>query len=386
MKKEIALTIKPTMSCNMRCKHCFNGNDLKDSSILPVSAVLKFIELACRDYEIVKITFHGGEPSLAGIDYYKTVFSFQKKMEEVYGTKFHNNFTTNGLLLNEEYIDLLVSNRVMVNLSFDGPYNHILRQQTEKVYQKIGLLKYRGARFRVFCTISEPSYRNLTEIYKWFNERGVDFKILPIEKRGYAKENSELVMDRDDFVEELTKTYRYWIKDKNCQITFYTFEEFAVLKSNIQFKPYWFNRKLALNPDGFIYPFGRPNDIHFILGRPEEIESLEQCFHSGQYSRLREILNNYHESVCKGCGSLHICNGVAVCMSYMYVDQMDLLRYSCSQSDHIFSSILKINDEIKHDFMKGDYGDYGESVKKAFSEYLPEANEKGIQIQRDKGK
>ena len=39
MIHEIALTIKPTMKCNMRCKHCFNGNDLNKSDIIKLQDV-----------------------------------------------------------------------------------------------------------------------------------------------------------------------------------------------------------------------------------------------------------------------------------------------------------------------------------------------------------
>ena len=36
MVHEIALTIKPTMKCNMKCRHCFNGDSLNGSEMLPV--------------------------------------------------------------------------------------------------------------------------------------------------------------------------------------------------------------------------------------------------------------------------------------------------------------------------------------------------------------
>ena len=64
------------------------------------------------------------------------------------------------------------------------------------------------------------------------------------------------------------KLYKKWLYDKECNVKFYTFEEFLELEPNSRFKPHWFYRKLALNPDGKIYPFGRPNDVNFCLGDP----------------------------------------------------------------------------------------------------------------------
>ena len=38
--------------------------------IIDIQIVLDLLEKACKDYKVVKVTFHGGEPTLAGIDFY----------------------------------------------------------------------------------------------------------------------------------------------------------------------------------------------------------------------------------------------------------------------------------------------------------------------------
>lgn len=366
MVHEIALTIKPTMNCNMRCRHCFNGDALNESGLLDVEKACWFIESACKEYQDVKITFHGGEPTLAGIDYYKKIYAFQDKMKERYKVEFSNNFTTNAVLLNDELMDLLIHYNALINISFDGPYNDFLRGNSELVYKRICSVKEKGGQVRVFCTISRGSYKHLLEVYKWFNERNIDFKILPIEPRGYAAVDRELLMDTDDFIKVLTDTYRYWIKDQFCRIRFYTFEEFAALRRDTQFKPFWFRREIALNPDGKIYPFGRPNDIHFCLGEPSANFSLKECFSAPEYSRMLQILDDYRKKYCTDCGSNHVCNGVCICMSYMYVQDLELLRYSCNQSNKIFSSILAVNDEIIQDIKEGRTEKYTCIVQRKF--------------------
>lgn len=368
MIHEIALTIKPTMKCNMRCKHCFNGNDLNKSDIIKIQDVYHFIEAACIEYEDIKVTFHGGEPTLAGNDFYKKVFKFQEQMSDKYDVKFSNNFTTNALLLDDELIDLLIRNNTLINISFDGPYNSVLRQHSNLVYEKICKVKEKGGRVRAFCTISKGSYTHLLDIYNWFNDRQIDFKILPIEPRGYAAIDRELLMDTKQFIKVLSEAYRYWITDKGCQIRFYTFEEFASLRRDTQFKPFWFKREIALNPDGKIYPFGRPNDIQFCLGEPSYAFSLNKCFDSAEYKRMLDILSGLRKKYCMDCPSSQVCNGVCICMSYMYVQQDDLLQYSCNQSNSIFSRILSINDEIMRDFKEGNTEKYNNIIKRKFTE------------------
>ena len=53
MVHEIALTIKPTMKCNMKCRHCFNGDSLNGSEMLGIKNACQFIEAACREYSDV---------------------------------------------------------------------------------------------------------------------------------------------------------------------------------------------------------------------------------------------------------------------------------------------------------------------------------------------
>ena len=89
---EIALTIKPTLSCNMKCRHCFNGDKINTHERIDKNEVIKFMELACRDYKDVKVTFHGGEPTLAGNEFYKQMFQVQHELSNQYGASFSNNF------------------------------------------------------------------------------------------------------------------------------------------------------------------------------------------------------------------------------------------------------------------------------------------------------
>ena len=366
MIHEIALTIKPTMNCNMKCKHCFNGDSLNSSEMLSINAAYSFIEAACKEYQDIKVTFHGGEPTLAGYDFYNDIFSYEKKMINQYGVKFSNNFTTNAILLSDELMDLLIENNTLINISFDGPYNDILRKGSETVYERICRVKEKGGRVRAFCTIAKGSYEHLLEIYKWFNERKIDFKILPIEPRGYAAIDRQYLMDVDKFMKVLAESYRYWIKDKQCKIRFYTFEEFASLRRSTQFKPFWFRREIALNPDGKIYPFGRPNDIQYCLGEARPSMKLSACFDSVPYKRMLHTLHNYRKEFCEECTASSVCNGVCICMSYMYVQEKKLLEYSCNHSRHIFENILEINDQIQLDFNNNRDEIYADQIHEKF--------------------
>lgn len=366
MVHEIALTIKPTMSCNMRCRHCFNRNSLNEKHMIDINEVYRFLELATMQFRDVKVTFHGGEPSLAGYSFYKDVFQYQHILSEKYGTEFSNLFTTNGILLDEQLADLLIENDTLINISFAGPYNDILRSNTEAVYNTIRMIREKTRKMRIFCTICNPSYQYLDDIYEWFKRESLDFKILPVEPRGYASGEQSMLLEPQSFVKKLSEVYQKWLSDKECDVRCYTFEEFSCLRRNVQFKPFWFNREIALNPDEKIYPFGRPNDVQYCLGVPSEIDSLKKCFQSEAYQRLQMVLNQHWKKFCGNCESSHICRGVVLCMSYIYNEDNDSLKYSCNLSNQIFKQILSVNDKVIQDFADGKGELYNAYVRRQF--------------------
>lgn len=362
--KEIAITIKPTLACNMHCKHCFNGANMNNEQCLDIETALKLVDIASAEYETVKVTFHGGELSMMGYDFYSEFYASQQEIRKERGTIFSNYFTTNGLLLNKSFVQLLKANNVMINISFDGPFNDVLRYNTDEVYQNILLVKSLGARMRVFCTLTSESIRHLIDIYEWFNSRLIDFKIAPLEPWGYATEHLELLIRPDEYISKIMDAYKYWAQDKKCKIRFNTFEEFINLKRTQQFKPFWFNREIALNPDGCLYPFGRPNDANYCLGTPYSIRCLSSAFASAQYNTLLENLSKSRQKRCVHCPSVNVCNGVIENMTYMYVSDENLVDERCKIANELFQNAIAINESIRTDLERGAGEQYNPIVRK----------------------
>ena len=358
------------MGCNMKCKHCFNGDAFPPSDMLDIKVALMLVEKACQEYRNIKIVFHGGEPSLAGINFYKEFFDGVCSLKQQYGTTFNTHFTTNGLLLTDDFIDLLNDNNVLINISFDGPYNNVLRQQTEKVQNRVFTIRDKGGRFRCFCTLSNESVSHLREIYDWFKNNRLNFKTLPIEKRGYAQSNDRIIMKPADLVLQFETVYRHWLTDRECEISYSTFEEFANLRRYKQHRKFWFERKIALNPDGKLYVFGRPNDVNYQIGTPNNIEKISDCFNSEGYIRYLDALKKIRNSRCPDCESNSVCGGVNINIAYLYVDDLQLIDYSCNQSNILFQKILSVNDGVIQDFRNGNADKYNTYIQNIFASVI----------------
>lgn len=120
------LMIKPCGSlCNLDCRYCY----YLDKSRLygghePVMSE-ELLERAIRDYlstcETPEVTFnwHGGEPLMAGLDFYRKAVALEKKYAD--GKIVHNTLQTNGTLITPEWADFFTAENFLIGLSIDGP-------------------------------------------------------------------------------------------------------------------------------------------------------------------------------------------------------------------------------------------------------------------------
>ncbi|MBN2651024.1 MAG: anaerobic sulfatase maturase [Spirochaetales bacterium] len=132
-KKPFGVIIKPVGPlCNLDCKYCFYiekseffnkekklANFLMDDSILE-EFTREYIEAQPDFVEEINFIWQGGEPSLAGLEFFKKAVSFQKRFNNG-KLKISNSFQTNGTLLNSDLCKFLHDNNFLVGLSIDGP-------------------------------------------------------------------------------------------------------------------------------------------------------------------------------------------------------------------------------------------------------------------------
>ena len=122
----IHVMIKPASGlCNMRCRYCFYADEMENRSqasygIMSIETLenviretLAFAEGSCT------IAFQGGEPTLAGLDFYRECI----RLEQKYNTKnvrIDHALQTNGYVLDEEWCRFFAKNRFLIGLSVDG--------------------------------------------------------------------------------------------------------------------------------------------------------------------------------------------------------------------------------------------------------------------------
>lgn len=188
------IMIKPCGSvCNLDCRYCYyldkaslyGGHEPKMSDEL----LEKIIKDYAESVDMPEITFnwHGGEPLVAGIDFYRKAVALERKY---CGDKLINNtLQTNGTLVDSRWADFFAENRFLVGISIDGPQNVHDRFRSSKSgepsFRRVmdGLLALRraGVEFNTLTTVSKASEGHGAEIYSFLKAAGSHYmQFLPV--------------------------------------------------------------------------------------------------------------------------------------------------------------------------------------------------------------
>ena len=107
--------VKPVGSlCNMRCKYCYyldkaalyGGVEPTMDDALLERYIRANIE--GNNSPVLNFAWHGGEPLLAGKEFFKKAVALQRKYAE--GKTVENSIQTNGLLLDDEWCSIFRDN------------------------------------------------------------------------------------------------------------------------------------------------------------------------------------------------------------------------------------------------------------------------------------
>jgi len=199
ISREFQIFVKPVGAvCNLRCTYCYY---LKKSSLYPgdehpvmsYELLEKYVEqhISATTDELVFFSWHGGEPLLAGLDFYRKAVHFQRKHLAA-GKTVLNGIQTNGILLNDDWCRFLSDEGFVTGLSIDGPGNlHNLNRRTkqkqpslEKVIKGHQLLQKNGINPEILCVVNAHNVKYPLVVYDFFRELGAQYiTFLPFVER-----------------------------------------------------------------------------------------------------------------------------------------------------------------------------------------------------------
>lgn len=174
--------------CNLGCEYCFYlekqalfgpGEQYRMSDKVLSAFITSYI--TSQPTPVVEFVWQGGEPTLAGLDFFKRVLKLQKPYARE--KTIRNSLQTNGTLLTDEWCAFLKKNNFMVGISLDGPpdihdiYRHDRggKGTFDHVMRGLKLLQKHAVEYNVLACVARETAKRPLDVYHFLKNEGVEF-------------------------------------------------------------------------------------------------------------------------------------------------------------------------------------------------------------------
>lgn len=227
--KPLYVMLKPAGAhCNLACKYCYYLEKSHLYQNTPRHLMTdEMLEQFTREYieaqtmPQVLFTWHGGEPLMRSLDFYRKALALQKKY--AHGKQIDNVIQTNGTLLTDEWCEFFAQNHWLVGISIDGPqeyHDHYRitpagKPSWEKVMQGISLLKKHRVEWNAMAVVNAYNAEHPLEFYHFFRDNGCQYlQFTPIVERLTEHEDgrtlASLADDREIPLADASVTPAQW--------------------------------------------------------------------------------------------------------------------------------------------------------------------------------
>jgi len=200
--------------CNLNCSYCYYT--YKPKTLYPDVTHFQMsddvLESYVRQYLAAMpvhcdFNWQGGEPTLAGLDFFRRAVELQKQYQAD-GQTVVNSFQTNGTLLDDEWCEFFAENGVLVGISLDGPPQWHDRFRVDRAgkptfhraWAGLELLRKHRVEFNVLVTLNSTNAPHGGDIYRYFVNRGVRYlQFIPILERNDAGRPTDFSCTSEQF-------------------------------------------------------------------------------------------------------------------------------------------------------------------------------------------
>ena len=330
MPDDFQIFVKPVgAACNLGCTYCYylckkdiydGSGSLRMSDDILEKYIKQHIEASSE--ETVFFSWHGGEPLLAGIDFYRKAVSIQQKYLPP-GRYALNGIQTNGTLLNDEWCRFLKSENFIIGISIDGPPDlhnkHRITQAgdptSERVLKGYELLNKYKITYEILCVVNSDNSLHPLEVYNYFRQLGaVYISFLPLVERDVSKAAgvSNSSVKPDEFGRFLSVIFDEWINHDIGKIKIQIFEEALRPAFNQEHTLCIFKVDCGGVPviehNGDFYACDHYVDKEHLAGNINDVP-LSRLLGSDSQKAFGKAKSNTMPRYCLECDVLEMCNG-----------------------------------------------------------------------------
>lgn len=228
MQKSITVLIKPASSlCNLRCRYCFY-NDVSENRDMPSTGIMNenTIEvLGERLHQALghsggtaNISFQGGEPTVAGLSFFKTFTNVMAKQHPEIKTNY--SIQTNATLLDDDWAAFFHEHNFLVGVSLDGFESNMnnFRYDTEhqsvyyKVLKGIELLKKHNVEYNILTVVTSDLAKHPKALFDFYLSHHFDYVQLIPCLPGLAEKENDMSLTPEHYASFFNTIFDCWIK------------------------------------------------------------------------------------------------------------------------------------------------------------------------------
>lgn len=347
------------LSCNLACDYCYLTE--KKPGLMDLSLAKDTIQQVMDRNDPSKATnifWHGAEPLLAGIEYYREICTWTRQK---FGQDMVcHHIQTNGTLLNDEWFDLFIQEHITTGVSLDGTraihdsHRKTVRGQGsfDLVFNNIRKAREKKLYFDALVVINRSTLGHEDELFDFFFENYIEFGFEPIVMdRAYQVEN--LTITPQEYGQSAIRLFDRWFFQPEPRLkTVLPLYDFmmAVLQggnTRCTFSPACGRNYITVDPNGMVYPCVRfGEEPGFVFGNLKS-DSLEQILASKARS---EFLKPRTASIpaCQGCEWNQICNSGCPHNAYSAFGSTGERDPFCASYKILFEHVSRrVNDALK---------------------------------------
>lgn len=327
--KSLSLIIKPVSNaCNMQCRYCFcpsTGEDKQEIArgLMTGETLEEIVKkaMAYPEKECV-VGFQGGEPTLAGLGFFREFVELEKKFNTK-NLRIVHTLSTNGLLIDDEWAGFLAENHFETSVSIDAgkqihdqmrPDQHG-RDTHNRIIEAVRTMREHDVDFTVVSVVTRALARHPDRTYRYFkdkNFRYVDF-VPCMDLPGAERGSSPHSLDAAAFGKFLCRVFDLWHEDfvRGDYYSIRMFDNYVHMlagqrpescKMAGQCRAY-----MLVEADGTVFPCEYYTDDKYRLGNvhSDEIAAMLEGEAAGEFVKTSRQM---HDD-CAACGDFFLCRG-----------------------------------------------------------------------------
>lgn len=386
--KPLYVMTKPVSSiCNLSCKYCYyleknnlyKRSDVNDKFIMSDELLERFVKdyLRSQTQPQVLFTWHGGEPLMRPISFYKKAIELQKQYAN--GRIVENSIQTNGTLITDEWCKFFKENRWLVGVSIDGPqeFHDEYRRSKDgkssfhKVMNGINLLNKHQVEWNAMAVVNDFNADYPLDFYRFFKSIGCHYiQFTPIVERllshndgrhlASAANSEDLPLSNYSVSPEqwgnfLCSIFDEWVRNDigNYYIQLFdsTFANWVGEAPGVCTMAKFCGHAGVMEYNGDVYSCDHFVFPEYKLGNIHEKTLTEMMYSDKQLSFGAEKFNSLPKK-CRECNYLFACNGECPKNRFIKTEEEGKpLNFLCEGYYKFFDHVAPYMDYMKKEFL-----------------------------------